>query len=345
MNNSFKEKLGKMQSLMERMDKHQFYDRAMINEKRIISEISTPGIVTTDANEFFEKLNGGAGTKNVVFGYITVASVPNMPKFKQGRRNYQDWAAAGNELGASRGIDGIIKLTMTGINWKNAEEFGKAKKDFDFNRAEIRSRYGIEYNNGTEKDNVRYGREISDAAPGAVQYAGDNEALKGNTYAMQNGASTMWSKSVYYMVDAEGHIVDNPLDSSAIASYFKPYSPQAVDGVGALKKLGADDATIEAYSNEIKALKFTPRQFIHSQILFACGNFGQGRELIINPNISEELARGKNVNSLNAAGEENPNIRINRNDLFKIAEERYQVDCEAALNDIENHNIDGNSMV
>lgn len=258
--------------------------------------------------EFFDIISTIKGGQFVTVGYVTSANL-NVPQERRKNpetnrmKNFDDYVTFGKNLGEEGEIGGVIKFTSYNMNWRNNDDMAAAYSKYVTDRDAIRAKYGVESRTGGYTDKVNFGD-----AGGIKTYDGDNEALKSHTYTAQNTFSAR-KKSAYYLVSTEGNIVrEIPIDQ--LKAYMK--GPQAVAGVGQLKKMGADEAQIESYIKEISELKMNYMHFEHSSILYIVATVNGIPLIYINEKLTQSV-RG---------------ININPTDFINIAKEKYKKDLE-----------------
>jgi hypothetical protein len=260
--------------------------------------------------KFFDILDSIKRGSYITIGYVTGANLA-MPKVKRinpasnRMKSYDDYSAFGNEE-----IGALVKISAWNFRYQNREDFNQTYTAFKQNANVVRGKYGLDpiadkENGYKEKNNFGKG--------GVDTYNGKNNNLQGHSYIGQNGFGIK-PKSITYAVDTNGHII-----KALTPEEIKPFIGEArpIDGVAALRKMGADEEKIKQYIQDIKALKFSYKNFESDSILWIATTIkGMGPIVYINNNLK------RIINDIN----------INPQDFINIARERYQVE----LQDVQN---------
>ena len=262
----YKRDLGKMISLIERIEGNMTPRQAMLNEEKCINEaVASKPRVILSINKFFEGIDKLKGGGISTFGYVTSANL-NLPTVK--RRNpdtnrmksYPDYSGFNSE----HEIAALIKITAYNFPFRhrksvNDEYYNRYRPAFN----SIRAEYGLD----PVKDSPGYTRHTE---WGPSVYNGENDELRSHSYWPQNLAQVNREQThkYIYIVDKDGHIVnDKPLlKDDEILPYVKQYN---VDGVAALRKMGVDEERIKEYIQKVKDLKFSYKNFESNSILWA----------------------------------------------------------------------------
>ena len=254
--------------------------------------------VVKSIEEYFNIIDQVKGGQRVSIGYVTSANL-NVPQVKRKNpetnrmKGYDDYSQWGE------GIGGLVKITSYNFNFLNRKLIGNKYKNVIIPATdEIRQKYGLEPTyRKSSTDTMKYGNGIK-------VYKGDNDEKKDNSYCPQNVYGAQ-KNSVYYAIDTNGNIV-RELSDSEVKPYLKGKVPPS--GLSQLRKMGADEASIESYIKELEDLKFEYKKFeAHSILWIACTVNGE-KVVYINDN----LARAVN------------DININPQDFVAIAKDRYQ---------------------
>lgn len=266
----------------------------------------TKRFVETPEN-FFDMLGGITGGQRVTIGYVSGAHLTNIPKGtfinpKTKRKNsFDDYEAFGKTFGAEN-IAGVIKLTSYNLSWRNPESVKKNYADYVEKANAIRAQHGLD-----PIGKGGYTRTSNFANGGVSLYSGKNDDVMGNSYTPQNVFGAV-KKSVYYLIDKEGHIVKS-VSLEELKPYLKGASP--VDGVGALRKMGKESEEIEAYCKELAALKMSYRNFEHKSILYMVATVDGVPTIYLNNKMTRNI---------------NDTVQVDTGDFLKIAKERYAKD-------------------
>ena len=326
MNKNAAFEIGKMRSLIERIEGKFTPRQAMLNEERLINEMMAevgPRRQFNSADDLFKKLDSivpenpdKPGVENrggkalITMGYVTDAKVKvNMPN-KIKRRNlatnrmrtYNDYS----ELG--EGIAGLVCITSYVFNYQH-----RSYVNFDYGtrfkpqRDALRQRYGLPPVGKKDQDKPK------DEAQ-KVAFGGD--------YNPQNMSGLLRQTRYFYPVDLDGHVLrgsdGKPLmfREKELEKYLIRMEDKrdAIEGVKALKELGVENEKIDEYIKEFKGLKMKYKNFKAGGILYISAKDKTTNEKFIftNPNIMYEVS----------------DIAIDPKDFYEIAEDRYKDDIE-----------------
>lgn len=282
-NKNCKTALGKIKSLMERMENNMTPNEAEMNQ--VLNEKAMIG-----PNEFFDALAQLNTDVPVTIGYVCGANL-NLPIVK--RRNpetnrmkgYNDYETFGRSLGIEKEIAGVVKLSVySDFVVKSHDEVKKDRSDFARFEDELR----IKYNMPPIARDSRKGKYITKqdyGKNGLTTYNGDDETKIGRTYNRQNiyGATV---NSTYFLIGTDGNIIKE-LTKNDLTDYTKPYN---VDGVNILRKLGREEEEIKQYIDDYNSKNMRFQSFINDRILFMVANSGDyGDFTYINDNFPNEI--------------------------------------------------------
>lgn len=237
-----------------------------------------------DTNSLFDILSSARGGSYVTIGYVTGAKL-KMPSKKMKNpetkrmKSYDDYEELGRTLGQEGEIGGIVKFTKyIGLNFTTPKNFATAYNKYkdDFNN--IRRTFGIE--DTANRDS--YVKQQDYGKNGIGVYTGDNDEIRNHSYTRQNVANTKKITSTYYAVDMEGNVI-REVDKSEIKDLI---TKREVNGVSKLRAMGADDARIKEYIDQVNALGFRPQTFEASNILYICASVNGEKYIWINENLS-----------------------------------------------------------
>lgn len=261
------------------------------------------------SKEFIDIVTSIKGGVFVTVGYITGANL-DVPKGKRlnpatNRMNsYPDYKEFGKAIGYDN-VSGIIKLTSYTLNWRTPTSVHNAYVDYRKNLDKIKVEYGI---NPVNKDSGKgkYKTKQDYGNNGISVYSGKNDDLNGNTYPSQNVRNAK-IKSSYFLINDSGNIT-NEVDKSQLTNFFKKKSE--VDGVPALRKLGASEERIQEYIQKERALGMDYKSFESSSILYMVATVNGEKIIFINDLIKTNFKE----------------FEVSKEDLHSLVKERYKKD-------------------
>ena len=267
------------------------------------------------SEEFFDILDRIGNGKFVTIGYVTGANL-NVPTIK--RRNpetnrmkgYPDFSVFGAE--GEDEIGALVKITSYNMRYLNRETVGKKYGEFKNAANAIRGNFGLDPIANRES----YKQGTSWSPNGPELYKGQNTELQSHSYNPQN-IHGVTPKGIVYAVNTEGHIIKE-LTPEQVQPYLK--AKREVDGVAALRKMGAEEEKIQDYIEQIKNLKFKYINFESNSILWIAATINGEKIIYINDNLARAV----------------DGIDIKPEDFREIARERYQIDL-ADLQEMTNN--------
>ena len=293
--------IGKALSLIERMEGSMTPMQAILNEERLINEAQITRKVT-GPSDIFDYLDSIRKDSYISIGYVTSANV-SLPQVKRRNpatnrmKNYNDYSVfeGGDDIGA------LVQITAYNLRYQNRKDVLNKYDEYKKNANVIRADYGLP----PIADKKGYTQTIDYGKGGVSIYNGSNKALSGHSYCPQNVAG-IEPDSVVYVVNTEGNIV-RELSREEVKPYLAAKKP--LDGVNALKNLGAEDEKVKEYIRRITDLKFKYKNFENNSILW-----------VVATTVDHEKFIYLNSN-LNRCVDE---ININPEDFLKKAKERYK---------------------
>ena len=218
-------------------------------------------------------------------------------------KGYPDYSSFARE-GYDAEIGALVKITSYNFRYFNREEVSKRYGEYKDKVNGIRARYAIDPIQ--DKESYKEKTAWSDRAPEV--YKGQNAELQTHSYNPQNmfGANI---KGVTYAVDTNGHII-RALDDDEVKPYLKAKSQDS--GVTALRKMNAEEATIDSYLKEIQELKFRYMNFESNSILWMAATVDGEKIIYINDALQRTVE----------------GIDINPSDFRAIARERYKISLD-----------------
>lgn len=307
MNCDFRTELGKMRSLIERMEGNFTPYQAILNEERLINEVKENRRVETP-NEFFRILDEIGDNKFVTIGYVVGANL-DLPKIKKRNpltnrmKGYDDFSVFSEE--GEDEIGAIIKISAYNMRYSAFDAMNKRYGQYKDAANSIRGEYGLPPMEDKEND---YANTMG-VGKGTSVYGGNNQSLQGHAYSPQN-IFNVHPHSVYYAINKEGHIIKALSDEQV-----KPYiihKEKTPSGLKALREMGVEEEKIQEYINRIKDLKMNYIRFEANSILWLCATVNGEKILYLNSNLSRAVNE----------------IDILPQDFLMVAKERYEVEMQ-----------------
>ena len=241
------------------------------------------------AEELFDTLNDIEGEgEYTTLCYLMGVSINNdyMEKRKNPltnrMKNYPNFERIASETN-TMGLSGFILLARYRLHWKSKKGMDKSYWDeYVPNANKIRTSFGLDPIKKQEKvshTTMQYGSGV---------VVGNTDNTQGRVYSMQNGA-TAEKDYHYYGVTSDGEII-REFSKDEIKKYLK-FQAREVDGMSALKKLTQDQAILDDYTAQMKALKFAYKKFEGDHILYAVGTSKMGGQFyFINDNLIDNVS-------------------------------------------------------
>lgn len=255
------------------------------------------------SSEFFDILDKIGNGKFVTIGYVTGANldVPTISRRNPATnrmKKYPDYTVFGGE----EEIGALVKITSYNMRYLNRTTVGQKYGKFKASANDIRTNFGID----PIADKTSYKQGTNWSPNGPEIYNGQNADLQSHSYNPQNIFGVK-PKGVVYAINKEGHIIKE-LSPEQVRPYLK--AKREIDGVAALRKMGAEEERIQDYINQINNLKFKYINFESNSILWIAATINGEKIVYINDNLYRAV----------------DGIDINPQDFRAIARERYQID-------------------
>jgi hypothetical protein len=256
------------------------------------------------SSEFFDILDKIGNGKFVTIGYVTGANldVPTVSRRNPATnrmKKYPDYTVFGGE---EEEIGALVKITSYNMRYLNRTTVGQKYGKFKASANDIRTNFGID----PIADKTSYKQGTNWSPNGPEIYNGQNADLQSHSYNPQNIFGVK-PKGVVYAINKEGHIIKE-LSPEQVRPYLK--AKREIDGVAALRKMGAEEERIQDYINQINNLKFKYINFESNSILWIAATINGEKIVYINDNLYRAV----------------DGIDINPQDFRAIARERYQID-------------------
>lgn len=275
------------------------------------------------SEEFFDILDRIGNGKFVTIGYVTGANL-NVPTIKRKNpetnrmKGYPDYSVFGEE--GEDEIGALVKITSYNMRYLNRSTVGKKYGEFKDAANTIRGNFGLDPIGNKES----YTQGTNWSPNGPELYKGQNTELQSHSYNPQN-IHGVKPKGIIYAVNTDGHIIKE-LSPKQIEPYLK--AKREVDGVAALRKMGAEEEKIKDYIEQINNLKFKYINFESNSILWIAATINGEKIIYINDNLARAV----------------DGIDIRPEDFRAIARERYKIDL-ANLQEMANRHINNKKLI
>ena len=195
--------------------------------------------------------------------------------------------------GASRSnkfpFGGIVKMSRYQVNWQSEESYNKKYSQYADARDELLAKYGASVTHRDSHD------EKQDFGKGGVS-VGATDNTRGKLYTHQNGATIKNAKSEYFVVDKEGELL-GAISPNAIEQIVAKSGD--LDGVGALRKIGATDEQIKEYTDELRKLNFRVLKLMYNSVLFIIATVNGEKIFYINDKLERQVGSGNYIVPIN----------------------------------------------
>jgi hypothetical protein len=340
MNKNVAFELGKMRSLIERMEGKFTPYQAILNEERLINEALTEtggarklfnssedlfkkldglfGIESDDDEDFenkIEKLRNTDKSVLITMGYVDDVKWGVKEKVKNPHTNRPITRNVYRDIGEN--VKGLICVTYYTYNYKNRYfvkyDYGKRFKP---QLAALRAKYNIP----EPPPRNRKKPQTQTTNTPFDQGQGVSRNPFNDTYNPQNMCSMLGKKILFYPIDEAGHTFKG-VDGKSI--YFEQKDLQkflAAEvpeyGKKVLQDIGASQSVIDQYAEEFNGLNMDYKSFRADKILSICAEDKvEGKFIYVNPNVNK-VADGMDVN-------------VDPKDLYDIAYQKYEKDIKA----------------
>lgn len=320
MDNNFKETVGKMRSLMERVEGNMSPYEATINEEMKINEAASKNRVQVSRDEILDILDQADNEQNEKntgkFATITYVNAANVYKRKSSLdaetvnnalnkhsdKSEEDWHQKLSnfikpETKGSNPITSVITVNRYTLKWHSPQNYAAAYNKYYSDLTDLRQRNGIANDSaGVLGDN----KNIRDKSDTGAQF---NQT--GKMSRDFNFADVKMSGKAYF-VNEDGHVVSEIPDDvvRTIVAKKKKYDAEA--SVSSQLTGPALDAYIQA-KKELDA-KFNPRNLLFDKILCICCGVNGVSYYYINDKLITNIAKGSDA-------------IVNQNEMIEIAKE------------------------
>ena len=332
--------LGKIRSLMERMEVKLTPRQAMLNEERFIIEAleevsKDPVDLVETSREMFDILDKlvcfdrndpnralNDGRAYISMGYVSDVKLNTTVRRRNTLTNrmktYNDYSAIGEN------IAGIVCVTVYNYSYRHRSN---VKYDYGHRFVPLRNALRTKYRIPLPPKKPGYDEE---GRPNGEprEFRPKNQPLVdhfGDDYNPQNLCDIRSKINYYYPIDFNGNVLRDGLgkptcmSEESIKEFLAEEEP--VEGVNALRRLGADQSVIDKYAQEFKNLKMDYKNFRADSILYIRGTVYEENGTVK----ARKLFVNKEINRLV------DEIRVNPRDMYDIAYERYEDAIKAGL--------------
>ena len=312
-NKNFKETVGKIRSLIERVEGNMTPREAELNEQMRVDEALKEGAERKfiGPNELFDALAEMRSKSRVCVGYVCGANL-NYPTVKRKNpetnrmKSYNDYETFGKNLGVEGEVAGVIKLSRYfNFNYQSHDDINKQYGEFAKFEDDLRSRYDLPpIARGTGRGQYTSKQEFGEK--GITDYSGKDETKLGRTYNRQNvyGAKI---ESKYFLIGSDGNIIKE-LSKGDLIDYIKPHE---VNGVSVMRKLGREEEEIKQYIEDYNAGKMSFQTFINDKVLYiAAKSESFDKFTYINDRLPDEI----------------DGVKINPSQFINMARQHYKID-------------------
>lgn len=277
-----------------------------------------------DINEMIDIISSIKGGVFVTLCYISAAKVGktlaskniDIKKFGQDLdrnriagdekvyKKLKDYQSRGASRANTFPFGGIVKMTRYQFNWQSENNYRANYNKYATARDKLLAKYGATI---THRDSHDVKQEFG---KGGVS-VGNSQNTLGRLYTHQNGATARNVQSEYYVVDANGKLVGG-ISYNAIQQLVT--KSENINGVSALRKIGASEQQIKQYIADLKKLKFQVLKLMYDRILFLVASVNGEQIYFINTNLASSIESGSYQVKIN------PKSFINKaRELFKAS--------------------------
>lgn len=327
----FNENVGKILSLMDRVEGNMTPYEAILNEEKRINEAIESGRTLVQANNLFDVISNMESGGFASFGYVMSANL-NLPMVKRKNpatnrmKSYVDTDTLGQKLNyPGEKIAGIVKFTRYLVNWNTPDSIKSKYSNYKTCFNGICDELGLDDKVKIGNKENKYAATQEYGKHGVSSYVGDNEEKQGNTYSDQNlhGAKI---NSSYFLIDVDGNIV-REVNKEEIKEYFikKEHSSELTRVINALRELGTEDEKIQEIIDRVNKLNMKYQKFLLPSILYIVGA------------TKTEDGQTKKIIFLNDALKDTfGDVKVNTQQFRQIEMEKRNIDMQDVINAVEN---------
>ena len=323
----FNESVGKMLSLMDRMNGNMTPYEAVLNEQERINEALESNRTLVQANNLYDVITNMDAGGFASFGYVVGVDLPKVQKINPAtnrKKGYLDKETLSSKVNyPAEQIGGIIKFTRYLVNWSTPESINKKYSDFKDSHNSICDKIGREDLRIGDRKKTQTKQEYG--KHGVSVYTGDDESKKEHEYSNQNihGAKV---KSTYYLIDINGNVIREVEKSEISDILIKKTPTNYVERLrNALSELGQEDAEIKSEIDNLESMNLQRQSFLLHSIMYIVGA------------TKDENGQTKKIIFLNDALKDVfGDVKVNTNQLRDIEREKRNIDMQDVVNSTEN---------
>lgn len=231
-----------------------------------------------------------------------------------GLKNYQQ---GGSSRKNKFPYGGIVKMSRYQFNWQTEDAYGKNFNKYATQRDALLAKYGAAIQKREDKydEKLNFGNGVS---------VGSTDNTKHKLYTHQNGATIRNAKSEYFVVDEDGELLGG-ISFNAIKQIVN--QSKNIDGLNALKKIGATEEQIQEYIQDLKALNFRVLKLMYDSILYIVCSVDGEKIVYINDNLAKQVGSGSYIVNINPQSFIDMANQLYRQDMTNLqeSENRYNI--------------------
>lgn len=324
---NFKESVGKIRSLMERVEGNMSPYEASVNEQMRIDEATAKNRVQVTRDEILDILDMADDAQNEsnkgLFATITYVKPASLLKTKRSIDNEKLSSALENHADKSEEewhknlssfrdaeksttknpISAIVTVTRYLLRWHSPSNYNSAYNKYKTALSDLRMKNGIAVDSDGMLGDNKNQRQSTDAT-GSGQFNQTGNFARDFNMAAQVGKP----KSTAYIVDDNGNIVSE-LPNEVMWSLHQKRGSS--DGVESEVKKVLTGPALEEYAKAKAELdaEFSPRNLLFDRVLSICCSVNGTSYYYINDMLITKISKGSEVN-------------VNPNEMVEIAKEQ-----------------------
>lgn len=330
--NKFNVSIGKMWSLMERMNGNMTPYEAVLNETKCINEAVAKNRVPVTRDEILNILDQADDQQNSqnshLFASVTYVNAANLLKTrrsvdtdklssaleKHNHRSEEEWHKSlstfrdAEKSSTKNPIGAVVTVTRYLLQWHSLANYARDYGEYRDALSNLRMSHGIGVmSDGMLGDNHNQRQETDATGAGKFNQTGN----LGRDFNMKKVIN---KKSTAYIVNETGNIVSEIPDDVMWSIHGKRSSSS---GVEAEVRNTLSGEALEAYAKAKAELdaKFSGRNLLFDKMLCICCSVNGISYYYINDALISKIAKGSDVN-------------VNPQEMVKIAEEQLDASFE-----------------